>query len=239
MKGTNRRKVVAGAAAVAAVVGSGAAVAATQLSPKAENDAVLADAAAQLGVEPDELEGAIEQALENRLDEAVAAGRLTQEQADALKERIESGEFPLFGGGPGGPGGMHGGGPIGFDAAATYLGLSDEELRTEMSDGTTLADLAEEQGKSVDGLIAALVDSAKADLADAVEAGRLTEAQQAEILDGLEEHITTLVNEGFRGGHGPGGPGGPPPLGDNGSGSDSGSGSGGTSGSTGTFDSAA
>ena len=238
MKGPNRRRVVAGAAAVAAVVGTGAAVGATQWSPQAENDAILADAAAQLGVEPDELEGAIENALEDRLDEAVAAGRMTQEQADALKERIESGDFPLFGGGggPGGPGGMHGGGPIGLDAAASYLGLTDEELRTELEDGSTLAEVAGEQGKSVDGLVTALVDSAKADLADAVEAGRLTEAQQTEILDGLEERITTLVNEGFQGGHGPpGGPGGPPPTEDGGSGSDSG----GTSGSTSTFDSAA
>jgi len=244
MKGSNRRKVVAGAAAMAAVVGSGAAVAATQWSPKADEDAVLADAAAQLGVEPDELEGAIEQALENRLDEAVAAGRMTQEQADALKERIESGEFPLFGGGggPGGPGGPHGGGMVAIDAAASYLGLTDAELRTELDDGSTLADVAEEQGKSVDGLVTALVDAAKTDLADAVEAGRLTEAQQTEILAGLEERITTLVNEGFRGGHGPGGfpggPGGPPPTGDDGSGSGSGSDSG-TSGSTSTFDSAA
>ncbi len=241
MKGSNRRKVVAGAAAMAAVVGSGAAVAATQWSPKADEDAVLADAAAQLGVEPDELEGAIEQALENRLDEAVAAGRMTQEQADALKERIESGEFPLFGGGgPGGHGGPHGGGMVALDAAASYLGLTDEELRTELDDGSTLADVAEEQGKSVDGLVAALVDAAKTDLADAVEAGRLTEAQQTEILAGLEERITTLVNEGFRGGHGPGGPGGPggpPPTGDDGSGSSSDSG--GTSGSTSTLDSAA
>ncbi len=239
MKGSNRRKVVAGAAAMAAVVGTGAAVGATQWSPQAENDAILADVAEQLGVEPAELEGAIEQALEDRLDEAVAAGRMTQEQADALKERIESGEFPLFGGGgPGGPG-MHGGGPIGLDAAASYLGLSDEELRTELSDGSTLAEIAGEQGKSVDGLVAALVESAKADLADSVEAGRLTETQQAEILDGLEERITTLVNEGFRGGHGPGGfpggPGGPPPTEEGGSGSDSD----GTDGSTSTFNYAA
>ena len=115
MKGSNRRRVVAGAAAAAAVVGTGAAVGATQWSPQAENDAMLADVAEQLGVEPDELEGAIENALEDRLDEAVEAGRMTQEQADALKERIESGDFPLFGGGggPGGPGGMHGGGRSG------------------------------------------------------------------------------------------------------------------------------
>ena len=48
----------------------------------------------------------------------------------------------------------------------------------------------------MDGLVTALVDAAKKDLADAVEAGRLTEAQQTEILAGLEERITDLVNNG-------------------------------------------
>ncbi len=57
---------------------------------------------------------------------------------------------------------MHGGGLIGLDAAASYLGLSDEELRTELEDGSTLAEVAGEQDKSVDGLVTALVDSAKA-----------------------------------------------------------------------------
>jgi hypothetical protein len=229
MKQMGKRKMVAGAAAVAAVVGSGAAVAATQWSPKAESDAVLADAADQLGVEPDELESAIEQALENRLDEAVQAGRLTQEQADALKERIESGDFPLFGGpGPGGPGDHHGGMFKSLDAAAEYLGITDEELRTALHDGSTLADLAKEKGKSVDGLVAALVAAAKQDVADAVEAGRLTEDQASQILDGIEDRITALVN-GERPEGGPGGPGGPwgPPTS-----TGDGSGSGGTTGSS-------
>jgi hypothetical protein len=131
---------------------------------------------------------------------------------------------------------MHGGGPIGLDAAASYLGLTDEELRTELSDGTTLAELADEKGTSVDELVTTLVDAAKAELAVAVEAGRLTEEQQAKILDGLEERITTSVNEGFRGGHGHRGPGGPPPLED---GTDDSGSSDGTSGTTSAFDTAA
>jgi len=46
------------------------------------------------------------QALENRVDEALDDGRLTQEQADELKERIDTDDYPLvFGrGGHGGPG---------------------------------------------------------------------------------------------------------------------------------------
>jgi len=46
-----KRKVAAGAAALVAVAGGGAAIAATQLSPKQESQAVLNDAAGQLGPE--------------------------------------------------------------------------------------------------------------------------------------------------------------------------------------------
>ena len=49
-----KRKVAAGAAALLAVAGGGAAIAATQLSPKQESQAVLNDAASQLGVSPSE-----------------------------------------------------------------------------------------------------------------------------------------------------------------------------------------
>src|SRR6476619_8142249 len=85
-------KVIAGAVA-------GVAVAANQLgSPKQESQAVLNDAAKQLGVEPSALSAALKKALENRVDDAVAAGRLTKAQGDELKQRIESGDLPVFGG---------------------------------------------------------------------------------------------------------------------------------------------
>ena len=68
------------------------------------------------------------------------------------------------------------------------------QLKTSLSDGSTLADIAKEKGKSVDGLKAALVAAAKADLAQAVKDGRLTEAQQTEILADLSDRIDGLVN---------------------------------------------
>ena len=81
-----------------------------------------------------------------------------------------------------------------LDAAASYLGVTEAALKTSLSDGSTLADIAKEKGKSVDGLKAALVASAKADLAQAVKDGRLTEAQQTEILADLSNRIDGLVN---------------------------------------------
>ena len=85
----------AGVAALA-VAGGGAAIAATTLgSPQEESRAVIEDAARELGVTPTELSDALEEALENRVDEAVADGRLTEEQGEALKEKLESQEIPL------------------------------------------------------------------------------------------------------------------------------------------------
>ena len=195
MDRSTKTKIVAGAVAAAAIAGGGAAVAATQLrSPSEESQAVVNDAAAQLGVQPQALSNALKKALENRVDAAVADGRLTKEQGDALKQRIESGQAPLFGLG-GGPGGHDRGGHLGdLDAAASYLGLTEDQLRTQLQSGKTLADVAKAQGKSVDGLIDALVAATKKHLDEAVADGRLTQSQADQILADMKQRITDRVN---------------------------------------------
>jgi hypothetical protein len=194
-----RRKLLAGALAVAAVAGGGGALAASKLSsPKEESQAVIADAAGQLGITPARLTGALKKALENRVDAAVAAGRLTKAEGDAMKARIESGDVPLLGGGPLGRFGHHGlGRGPGLDAAATYLGLTEDQLRNELQSGKTLAQIATAHGKTADGLVSALLDEAKQRIDAAVAAGRLTRADADSLLAGLKDRITDLVNGRF------------------------------------------
>jgi hypothetical protein len=210
-----KRTIVATGAVALAVGGGGAAVAASGFgTPAEESKAVIEDAAEQLGVESSELSAALKQAVENRIDAALAAGRITQAQAEAMKERLESEDFPLLAG----PGFRHHDGPRIFghlEAAASYLGLSRAELRTELGTGKTLADVAEAEGKSVDGLVAALVADEKEELDAAVEAGRLTRAQADELLANAEERFTDLVSGTLpeRGRHRFGGPGFFPPPG--------------------------
>ena len=204
-----KRKVVAAGVAALAVGGTGAGIAATKMSnsPSAENKAIVDATAKNLGIEPSKLTAALEKALEDRVDAAVAAGRLTKAQGDQLKQRIESGDLPFFAG----PGTGHGfgfghdhgfGGPHGFlhglDAAASYLGLSETQLQSRLESGKTLAEIAKAQNKSVDGLKSAMIKEAQTKLDQAVKDGQLSKAEEQRVLSDLQQRIDDLVNGKLR-----------------------------------------
>jgi len=198
---TRKRKIMAGGAAVLALAGGGTAVGATQLGSN-DSQAVIDDAAKRLGVQPADLSNALKQALLDRVDAAVAAGQLPKAVGDDLKARIQSGEFPLLGGFPR-AGVEHFGRPfLELDAAGSYLGLTNDELRSRLDSGKSLAQIAEGEGKSVDGLVQALTDAVKKRLADDVAAGRLTKEQEEEIAADLSQRIADLVNGVDRDGRG-------------------------------------
>jgi hypothetical protein len=190
----NRKtKLVLGAAALLSAIGAGAAVAASQdSSPSSESKAVIDDAAKQLGIPSSKLSDALKQALSDRVDAAVAAGRVTKAEGDALKARIQSSGFPLFGGSR--RDFRHFGFIGRLESAAGYIGITETQLRTELESGKSLAQIATAHGKSVDGLIDALVAAAKNKLDDAVSAGRLTKDQETEMLGVLKDRITSAVN---------------------------------------------
>jgi hypothetical protein len=178
--------------------------------PAAEREAFLEDAAGRLGVEPGELEGALEEAAVARVEDALESGRLTEEQATELKERIRSGQLGLPGlgfrggapglGGPDAHGFKHAGLGL-LEPAADYLGLEEEALRDRLSDGDSLAEIAEAEGKSVEGLVDALVAAARERLDD----GRLDESEREEMVERIRERVEDLVQGALpgRGRHGP------------------------------------
>jgi hypothetical protein len=203
---TRRKKLTlagGGAAIAVLVVGLGAAgaIAASRvLSPNEESKAVIDDAASQLGVQPDALSDALKQALKNRVDEAVDAGRLTEEQGAAVKKRIDSDELPLLFGPDDhrGPGFGHFEHFEVLSAAASYLGMTEAELRATLR-GSTLAEIAKDKGKSVSGLVQALVVAQEKRIDQAVADGRLTQAQASELKADLEDRTKDLVNGELRG----------------------------------------
>jgi len=135
------------------------------------------------------------------LADAVTAGRLTQAQADLIVPTLTQ-RFTDFVNGvrpAGGPGrgfgfGHRPGHGDDLAAAATYLGTTTSDLLTQLQAGKTLAQIA---GSKTTGLIAALVAHEKQELADAVTAGRLTQAQVDQIVPMLTQRFTDLVNGTF------------------------------------------
>ena len=190
-----KRLVVAGASLALVGGGVGGAIAATSdTSPQAEQAAFLADAAGRLGVQPSKLDDALKQAALDQVDAAVKAGRLTQAEANEIKARISSGDL-----GPGvgvlaprldGQVGI----AVGLDAAASYLGLSDAELQSDLQSGKTLAHIAQAQNKAVDGLKQALLTDAKTHLDEAVTDGKITAAQEQQMLNDLSSRLDDIVN---------------------------------------------
>jgi len=194
MKPNSKGLVVAGASLALVGSGVGGAIAATNdTSPKEEEAAFLADAAGRLGVQPSKLEDALKQAALDRVDAAVKDGRLTQADADAIKARISAGDF-----GPGfelaGPGLAQHVEIAGLDAAASYLGLTEAQLRSDLESGKTLAQVAAAQGKPLAGLKQALLADAKSHLDQAVKDGKLTAAQEQQMLTDLSSHLDDLIN---------------------------------------------
>jgi hypothetical protein len=233
-----KRKVAIGAAGIVVLAGAGGTYAATHRSGTDERQAFLDDAAKRLNVSPKQLDDALKGAFSDRLDAAVAAGRLTRTQADEIKRRLETDGLPFLGGpkpllGPG----FHGGPFFGaFEAAAEYLGLSQKQVFQGVESGKSLAQLAQDRKKSVEGLKKAIEDGARAKLDATVKAKELTQAREDELLKDLDSHIDDIVNHtgpgprfrehrrggphgwgppgGLRSGGGPGGGpgwGGPPP----------------------------
>lgn len=134
-----------------------------------------------LGITVDELEDAQERAYAASVADAVAAGEITQEQADqilatrALKTYIDRQAI-----------------------LATALGMTTDELDAALAEGQTLSELMEEKGLDAATLQANAQAAYEAAVQQAVTDGVITQAQADEILANGE---LGLFGHGGRGGH--------------------------------------
>ena len=134
----------------------------------------------------------------------VSDGTLTQDQADAVESALQEarpergprhGGFGRFGG---------------VSAAAQALGISEDELETQLRSGSTVAEVAAARGVDLQTVIDAVVAAQKERLAKAVTDGDLTQAEADQRSADLVQRVTDFVNgkgpgpgRGF--GRGPGG----------------------------------
>ena len=203
-KGANRMKrililgaaVAALAVGIVAVAGVGAQEGASEDKPV---DHYLELLAGNLGVSVEELEGALTQSHLDLIDEKVADGTITAEEAAEIIERIESGEgrlFPPFGGrGHGGHGNMHRLHGLIVENSAEALGLEVDALKDELKAGNSLADVATAQGVDVEQFKIDVLAGVAADLDEKVADGSLTQEKADTVLEKITESIDRIVEK--------------------------------------------
>ncbi len=137
-------------------------------------DEYLAEA---LGITVEELQAARETAYAAYLADAVAAGEITQAQADELLARQRLSSY------------------IDHEAlVAEALGLSVDELEAALAGGQSLSDLMTAQGLTAETLQTALQTAYEAAIARAVADGVITQAQ-------ADAYLSASANFGLFGGH--------------------------------------
>jgi len=218
-----KRKLITAIAVLATAAAAGGAYAATQTGTTSPRQALLNDAAKRLNVTPQKLREAFQGAFFDQLNAAVAAGKLTQAQADKIKQRVQQGGggpgwfgrprlgfrgmqhgFLVPGPGAGGPGALAPGAPPPggpgpgrggrFKAAAGYLGLTQKQLFDQLAAGKSLAQVAQAGGKSVGGLKAAMLAAIRARLDKAVASKLITAAQEQQFLSRLPSRLDAEIN---------------------------------------------
>lgn len=180
--------VLAGVMLAGTVVGIVAAQ--TDSDPAQPVSNFLSRFAENLGISPEELTTTVQQTQLELVDERVAAGDLTEEEAAGIRERIESGEGPLFGGRHGSRGGCG----MQIEQVAEFLGLTSEEVIAAKQEGQSLAQIAEANGVSSDELAAFLLSQIEERVADALAEGKIDQARADEVLENAPERIDQKIN---------------------------------------------
>lgn len=171
------------------------------------NASEFIDRVAQIaGIDSQKLKDSVKQASKERIDQDVKDGKITQSEADNLKQKIDEGK--TFGLGFGRKG-MHG--EMGFggfmkpnlDDLSNYLGLTTSDLMTQMRDGKSLLDIAKDKGKSEAELKTYLSQKFDENLKQAVTDGKLTQEKSDIVAKDKDKIISGIISgKGHFGPHG-------------------------------------
>lgn len=197
--------------ASAAGLGVGSLFAATTPTPKPSAatsagatacQVFLGHLAGQLKVSPSKLDTAAIAAAKQTIQDQVTAGKLTQAQADKIEARLGSDSLCELGRAGIAGGARAKGGAATHDylaAAASALGVSEAQLRSDLKGGQTLSQVAAAQGVSEDQFKSRVVAFLKPKLDAAVTAGKLTQAQEDSALAKFQNGDPPLWNTARRG----------------------------------------
>ena len=161
------------------------------------------------GKNPAEVQAAVLDAIEAKLDQALADGKITQEQHDRALAKAEEALPKLFDRAPDPDrqGRRQHAAQVAkgvFGSAAEAIGITPEALRDELrASGGSIASVAAAHGKTADAVIAAMTADANAHIDQAVANGQMTVEQGAKAKEQAATAIARMVtSEGRPHGHG-------------------------------------
>ncbi|MBC7105450.1 MAG: hypothetical protein H5T97_05905 [Firmicutes bacterium] len=139
--------------------------------------------ASALGVDKDRIVEAAKEAGKQTVDEALQQGKITADQAERMKARIDEGRwFPCpF---PGGKGLYFGGPPL--DELAQALGMTQEELKAQLDQGKKISDIAQEKGLTEEQLRQKLLDAKIQAIQQAVQDGKIPQDKADQMIQRLQ-----------------------------------------------------
>ncbi len=169
-------------------------------------DEYLDALAGNLGVTREALDSALADTALEMIDKALADGKITEDEATKIRERINSGDFPFV------PGlghrfekgfrhGFHAG--VKVEDLANFLGVDVSVIHEGLMNEQSLAQIAEANGKSRDELTAHLTSNIKEKLAEMVADGSITQEQADEKLQNFTDNLDEMIDRSgppFRGG---------------------------------------
>lgn len=137
------------------------------------------------------------------LDALVTKGTITQAQEDAIILALKDSaaaprpKLPIA---PLVPGGRNGKAFIGDlrSVTATYLGISEKDLATQLRSGKSVADIAASLHKSTTDLAALLTTQANGRIDQAVAAKRLTAEQATALKSKVATEVATFLQRPFK-----------------------------------------
>jgi hypothetical protein len=161
--------------------------------------------ASHLGLSVDQVKTAYSSAYNDTIDQMVKDGRLTQSQADQLKQKaaqgVTNGKLPGFG--PGFRGGGMGGGMMGHMGMlnlgpaefAKALGMTQTDLQTELKAGKSIADVAKEKNLDINQVKQTVLADVKTQLDTAVKNNQITQAQADQRYQQYSQMLDQMVTQ--------------------------------------------
>jgi len=157
----------------------------------------IAQLAQEKGVSVDSLVTQVTAIRSAQLQKEVAAGKLTQDQANQILSNLQNGFTYWFNNGKP-PADWHDRAIADdhIEELASQLGITPGQLQDDLKSGETIAQLAQEKGLSVDSLVADLTAKRAAQIQQEVTDGKLTQDQANNLLNGLKNGYTQWFNSG-------------------------------------------